>query len=71
MYEAYIEARDSPLREVKEYCMDKNMDCGVFSFLKEWLYGVTLPQGFYINKDMKFIYFYLVISGYIFILIYL
>jgi len=35
MYEAYIEARDSPLREVKEYCMDKNMDCGVFSFLKE------------------------------------
>jgi len=35
MYEAYIEAGDSPLRDVKEYCMNRHMACGVFSFLKE------------------------------------
>jgi len=35
MYEAYIEAGDSPLRDVKEYCMNRCMACGVFSFLKE------------------------------------
>lgn len=35
MYEAYIEARDSPLRDVKDYCIDNNMASGVISFLKE------------------------------------
>jgi len=46
MYEAYIEARDSPLRDVKYCCIEKHMAFGVFSFLKELLYGVALPQGF-------------------------
>jgi len=35
MYEAYKEARDSTLRGVKDYCMNRHMACGVFSFLKE------------------------------------
>ena len=43
MYETYIEARDSPLKYVKDYYMDKHMACGVISFLKEWMYGVALP----------------------------
>ena len=43
MYETYIEARDSPLRDVKDYCMSMHMACGVLSFLKEWMYGVSLP----------------------------
>ena len=54
MYESYIEARDSPLRDVKDYCIRKHMACGVYSFLKERLYGVILPQGFDINKENHF-----------------
>jgi len=43
MYEAYIEVRDSTWEIEKDYCMNRNMACGVFSFLKEWMYGVSLP----------------------------
>jgi len=35
MHEAYIEARDSTLRDVKDYFICKYMARGVFSFLKE------------------------------------
>jgi len=35
MYEAYIEARDSTSRIVKDYGMNRHMACGVLSFLKE------------------------------------
>ena len=35
MYESYIEARDSPLRSVKDYCIGKHMACTMFSFLME------------------------------------
>ena len=50
MYKAYIEAKDSSLWDVKDYCIGKDVVCGVFSFLKDWLYGVTLPQGFWLIK---------------------
>ena len=30
MYEAYIEARDSPLRDVKDYCMNRHMDPKIY-----------------------------------------
>ena len=35
MYEAYIKARDSTHEDEENYCMNKHMACGVFSFLKE------------------------------------
>ena len=46
MYEAYIEARDSPLRDVKDYCIGKNLVCEVFSFLNECCMVLPYLKGF-------------------------
>lgn len=35
--------------------IEECMACGVLSFFKEQLYGVTLPQGFDINKESFYV----------------